>query len=126
MSEDATPVKTQVRDEDLDITEKPNFTAFREWLDKNYGTGGSLPKITGWLDKLERWAELSVEAGENDRQKIEELEGEKESLDVALGEAQADADALEGLRTMIADVGRGIATWDDVTERAREPWEPVR
>lgn len=116
----ATPDARQA-DEDYDITELPNFKALREWLDKNYGGQWSPESnLAKWIDKLERWCELSIEAGTQDKDEIEGLQQEQENLVEQIGELEGTEDELEHLRTVVQDIPRGIRSFEELLDTVIE------
>lgn len=115
----ATPNARQP-DEDYDITELPKFDSLREWLGKNTATFEPDSALAMWLDKLERWCELSIEGAKGDEDKIEELQGEVESLQEALAEFGAVDEELEHLRTVVQDIPRGIRSFEELLDTVIE------
>lgn len=95
MSDDAKDKQTEPPYEP-DLSEVPNFGALREWF-----------------DKLESWCKAAAETLEKRDDENDELKGQLEELESEEGAAKH---RLEEIEEMVADVGRGVRTVDELKD----------
>lgn len=82
-----------------DPTEKPNFKALREWI-----------------DRLESWVDAALKAQEELQERYDKSCDDRLALDEKLSEAEGAQKELDDLEVELADVGRGIRTLDEVLQ----------